>query len=261
MGRENPEPVTRRAPPVEATLGWLGIAFAALYLASVYIKTPILRPGLTVGDLIDVATPFVLVFLYARVGQALWLGSPGHRPGSPRALLFGPRMLLTAGGFALVLGHGMHVAANSIHDAIARARLSDPFGLVNWWDERVSHYIIDSSKVVICAALTLLESRSHATSEARSTRGSRPVLLMIGAVSYGFIYFAAGVEGRTVPLLFPFCAAYLVWALTRGRPLGPVRRFFGMGAAVSILLFAIWGVWHRGFPEFSAVGMIPHGGP
>jgi len=259
MVLENPEPVTRPAPPIEATLGWLGIAFATVYLASVYVKTPILRPGLTVGDLIDAATPLVLVYLYARVVRALRVGSPGHRQDSPRILHFG-RMLLTTGGLALVLGHGMHVAANSIHDAITRTRVPDPFGLVNWWDERVSHTIIDSSKVVICAALTLLEPRSHAYSEAAPGE-SRTVLLMTGAVCYGFIYFAAGVEGQTVPLLLPFCTAYLVWALTRGRPWGPVRRFFGVGAAVSILLFAIWGVSHRGFPEFSAVGMIPHGGP
>jgi hypothetical protein len=260
MGRENPEPVTRPAPPIEATLGWLGIAFATLYLASVYVKTPILRPGLTVGDLIDAVTPFVLVFLYARVVRALRTGSPGHRLDSLRILHFG-RMLLAAGGLALVLGHGMHVAANSIHDAITRTRLSDPFGLVNWWDERVSHYVIDSSKVVICAALTLLDPRSHAYSEGAAQGESRVALLVTGAVCYGFIYFAAGVEGRTVPLLLPFSATYLVWAFTRGRPWSPVRRFFGVGAAVSILLFAIWGVSHGGFPEFSAVGMIPHGGP
>ena len=260
MGHENPEPVIRPAPPIQSTLGWLGIAFAALYLASVYVKIPVLRPGLTAGDLIDTATPFVLVFLYARVVRALRVGSSAHRTHSPWILHFG-RMLLTAGGLALVLGHGMHVAANSIHDAITRARLSDPFGLVNWWDERVSHYIIDSSKVVLCAALTLLEPGPNGYSEAAAPREPRTALLMAGAVSYGFIYFAAGVEGETVPLLLPFCAAYLVWALTRGRPWGPVRRFYAVGAAVSILLFAIWGVSHRGFPEFSAVGMIPNGGP
>jgi len=261
MGLENPEPVAPRTLPVEASLGWLGTAFAALYLASVYIKTPVLRPGVTVGDLIDVATPFVLVFLYARVGWALGAGDPRPRPGMPRTFRFGPRALLTAGGLALVLGHGMHVAANSIHDAITRARVPDPFGLVNWWDERVSHYVIDSSKVVIAAALTLLEPRSHAAPESVSTGEWRPALLAIGAAAYGFIYFAAGVEGGTVPLLLPSCAAYLVWVLASGRPWGPVRRFFGMGAALSILLFAVWGVWHRGFPEFSALGMIPHEGP
>src|SRR5207249_5763441 len=142
---------------------------------------PVLRPGLTLGDFIDVATPFILVFLYTLVGRALFVGSRGARPDSSGAPDLGPRMLLILGGFALVLGHGMHVAANSIHDAITRARVPDPFGLVNWWDERVSHTIIDSSKVVICAALTLLDPRSHAYSEAAPGE-SRTVLLMTGAV-------------------------------------------------------------------------------
>jgi len=261
MGRENPEPLTRHAPPVESRLGWLGIAFAALYLGSVTIKTPVLRPGLTLGDFIDVATPFILVFLYTLVGRALFVGSRGARPDSSGAPDLGPRMLLILGGFALVLGHGMHVAANSIHDAITRARLPDPLGLADWWDERVSHYLIDSSKVAICVGLTLLERRVHAPSEPASKAKTRGGRITIGAAAYGFIFFAAGVEGQTVPLLLPFAVAYLAWALTPARPIRPVRRFFGVGAAVSILLFAVWGIWHRGFPEFSAVGMIPRNGP
>jgi hypothetical protein len=60
-----------------------------------------------------------------------------------------------------------------------------------------------------------------------------------------------------VPLVLPFCVAYLAWSLAKGRPFPPVRRFYTLGALVSILLFAIWGIWHRGFPEFSAVGLIP----
>ena len=257
MGNEDPEPVARAAPALlEARLGWLGIAFAFLYLGSVYMKIPAVRPGITAGDLIDIATPVVLILLFARVGRALGPALT-QRESAERAR--GPataRMLLLMGGFALVLGHGMHVAANSIHDAIARSGTPDPFGLVNWWDERVSHAAIDGSKLMMCAGLTALEGLRGADARAGGASGAGG-LLTAGALGYGFIYFAAGVEGQTVTLLLPFSAIYLLWSLRRGRPFPPVRRFYTLGALVSVVLFAVWGIWHRGFPEFSAVGLIP----
>jgi hypothetical protein len=254
MGHEDPEPVTRpaAAAQLESRLGWLGVAFLSLYLGSVYIKAPFARPGVTVGDLIDIAIPMVLIFLYALVGRALGaVTMPSHGRSAPR-------MLLILGGFALVLGHGMHVAANSIHDAIDRARITDPYGLVNWWDERVSHFAIDFSKIALCVGLTALEGRSHEAGPfSKQGRMPAPGFLALGALAYGFITFAAGVEGQTVALLLPFCVLYPIWSLTRGRPFPPVRRFYTLGAVVSIALFTVWGVWHHGFPEFSAVGLIP----
>lgn len=266
MGIEDPEPLApplspipswRAAPPPLTTrLGWLGIASAALDLGSVYIKAPAFRIGVTWGDAIDVATPLILVFLYALVLRALAVvpaeagAAPARRRQGP-----GPRLLITLAGFGLVLGHGMHVAANSIHDAIDRAGIADPMGIANWWDERVSHTVIHGSKAAICAGLTLLEGRRGGTAGPAVSQGRG--LLLLGAAAYGFIYFAEGVEGQTVGLLLPFGAAYLAWSTLRGRPFPPVRRFYTLAALVSILLFAFWGILHHGFPEFSKVGLIP----
>ncbi len=262
MANEDPEPLGQGATPpsLEARVGWLGIAFASLYLGSVYIKLPAVRPGITFGDVIDIATPLVLVVLFARVVRALdpalAVREKAGLPRMPATACF----LLLLGAFALVLGHGMHAAANSIHDAIVRVGTFDPFGLINWWDERVSHVAIDSSKLMMCVGLTALEGgwaaggvRAGDASEAPGAGG----ILALGAAAYGFIYFAAGVEGQTVALLLPFSVIYLLWSLKRGRPFPPVRRFYTLGALVSILLFAVWGIWHRGFPEFSSVGLIP----
>src|SRR5262249_49327122 len=155
-------------------LAWLGIASAALDLGAVYVKVPALRPGVTWGDLIDIATPFTLVFLYALVLRALSV-IPGR----------GTRLLLVLGGFFLILGHGIHVAANSIDDALARAGAADPQGLVDWWDEHVSHSLIHGSKALICVALTALEAR-----RVGGGRVSLSPLFLFGAFAYGFIFFA-----------------------------------------------------------------------
>jgi len=222
-------------------LAWLGIASAALDLGAVYVKVPVLRPGVTWGDLIDIATPFILVFLYALVLRALSV-APSSRT----------RLLLVVGGFCLILGHGIHVAANSIDDALARAGAADPQGLVDWWDEHVSHSLIHGSKAALCVALTALEARRGAGAAARLSP-----LLLLGALAYGFIFFADGVEGQTVPILLPFAILYLAWSIGRGRPWATVRLFYTLAAIVSILLFATWGIGHRGFPEFSKVGLVP----
>jgi hypothetical protein len=247
-------------PPLVTRLGWLGIASAGLDLASVYIKAPAVRPGVTWGDLIDIATPVILVSLYALVLRALRVIPAKEAPRPARPSGPGSRLLVTLGGFGLVLGHGIHVAANSIHDAITRAGTPDPLGLVNWWDEHLSHFTIHGSKTAICVGLTALESGSGAARgdpASKAAPGTSSGLFAAGAAAYGFITFAEGVEGQTVPLLLPFCVAYLAWSLVKGRPFPPVRRFFTLGALVSILLFAFWGIGHHGFPEFSTVGLIP----
>ena len=240
MGHEGPQPVAswRRSPPsLSARLAWLGIASAALDLASVYWKTPVLRAGVTTGDLVDFAAPVLLVVLYALVLRAL-------PPGDPRR-----RLLVVAGGFGLLLGHGIHVAANSIHDAIDRAGLLDPGGLVNWWDERVSHIVIHGSKALMWVGLVGLERRGDSS---RVSPG-----LAIGALAYGFITFAEGIEGQTVFFMLPFAVLFLAWSLGQGRPYAPVRSFYTLAAVVAILLFSGWGLLHHGFPEFSQVGLIP----
>jgi len=268
MGREDPEPVAPPAagrasmipswrsspPPLAVRLGWLGIASAALDLGSVTIKAPAVRPGVTWGDMIEIATPVILVFLYALVLRALRVIPAMEAPRPARPSGPAARLLVTMGGFGLVLGQGMHVAANSIHDAITRAGTPDPMGLANWWDEHLSHFTIHGSKAAICIGLTAVESAGGAPKSATSSaRG----LFTAGVLAYGFIVFCEGVEGQTVPFVLPFCAAYLLWSLRKGRPFPPVRRFFTLGALVSILFFAVWGIWHRGFPEFSTLGLIP----
>jgi hypothetical protein len=253
-------PSWRSSPPPLATrLAWLGIASAGLDLGAVYIKAPALRPGVTWGDLIDIATPVFLVTLYALVLRALRVIPPGEAPRPARRAGPGPRLLVTLGGFGLVLGHGIHVAANSIHDAITRAGTPDPQGLANWWDEHLSHFTIHGSKAALCVGLTALEGRGAVRGDTtpKASVGSTSGLFAAGVAAYGFIVFTEGVEGQTVPLVLPFCVAYLVWSLGKGRPFPPVRRFYTLGALVSILLFAVWGIWHRGFPEFSTLGLIP----
>ena len=84
-------------------------------------------------------------------------------------------------------------------------------------------------------------------------------MIIPAAVLYGFTYFAAIVEGGTVPLGLPAAVLIVVWLLVRKR--NDIRdaelgRVLLLAYAIALLLFAVWFARWGGFPEFSAVGLI-----
>lgn len=255
-----------RSLALPAALLLLGAASAAFDVGCVLIKTPFLRPGVTLGDAIETAGVFVVLALFARVGR---LAAGGTAAGA--ALLAG----FAAAAFAL--GHGAHVAANSIHDLAERSGAGDPTGLLDFWDERVGHYAVDGGRILFAIALLgqpvpsgggpVAVARERASGgTASTTRRRLPALLVaLGGAAYGFTTFASAVEGQTVPLVLPFYAlvAVAVVALARtGRGQPWIRFFFGSAAGTALLFFLIWGIWQDGFPEFTRAGIIRGaGGP
>jgi hypothetical protein len=234
-----------RRAPLTARLAWLGLLTALVDLGSAYVKVPVAPRGVTAGDLIQLLGTFPLLALYAWIALDLH----GRHPAGARIA-----SALFIAGVAYAIGFGVHVAANSIHDMLDHTGLGDPWGLAYFWDEHLGHYMVDASRVAFAVSLTAWESNAEGT--AWDGTGRAP--LVLGAVAYGFIYFATGVEGQTVPLALPFSLAYAVGSLARRQPggAGAVRAFYTIAAVSSILLFIVWGVWHRGFPEFSRTGLL-----
>ena len=238
--------------PIPRRLAALGIAAVAADLGGVLFKAPFGPAGVTAGDWIDAAGTFAVIGLYVWIASGL--ASREHRPYPA---------LAHAAAIAYAMGRGVHLAANSIHDMIDRTGGADPWGLVYLWDEHVSHSMVDLARIAFALVLVSLEPRSDAEGRAGSAAAAGPgdkVAVFVGAVAYGFTYFASAVEGQTVPLALPFCLAFAFWGIAgaaRGRAFGPTRSFFIGAALVSLLFFAIWGIWQRGFPEFSRTGLIP----
>jgi hypothetical protein len=229
----------------------LGISSAAFDVGCVLIKTPFLRSGVTAGDAIEIIGAFVVIALFRRVAR-LASGPEAWRGGSG----VGPReaVLLGTAATAFALGHGIHVAANSIHDLADRSHLGDPTRLMNFWDEGVGHYMVDSARVLFAVTLT-----SIARGAGAGAAWSRSRFAVAGAVPFGFTVFAAAVEGQTVPLILPFSVFYCGWShFARDKSGGAVRAFFTVAAWTSLLFFAVWGVWQHGFPEFTRTGIIRH---
>jgi len=242
--RDDARAVARTRAALPATLLLLGLASTAFDLGSVLWKAPLLRPGVTIGDFIEAAGVYVVLHLFARAGRL---------SGTDRGV---PSILAALAGVTFAFGHGIHLAGNSIHDLLGKTGIGDPTGLLDFWDEHVGHYLIDSARVLFALALTW----AGLAAPADASR-ARHVPSILGGAAYGFITFASSVEGQTVPLVLPFYCLYAAWTAlgAKGRPgaSGPVGLFFATAAWTALIFFAIWGIWQRGFPEFTSVGLIP----
>ena len=235
-------------------------------LGAVYVKAPAVPRGVTWGDVIEIAGTYVVLALVAWV--ALPLSSRGTGRTGDSAPSFSS-LLLFAAAVTYALGRGMHAAGNSIHDMMSRTGMQDPWRLAYFWDECAGHVPVDVGRILFVTGLCLME-RERGREDRGARNGMRPagargagrLFSIVGAVAYGFIYFATSVEGQTVFLALPFSAALAIWGLLARRKSStggsgdPVRVFFTTSALISVLLFLVYGVWQRGFPEFTRAGIL-----
>jgi len=198
------------------------LAFAAVFF--VFHQFPsVLFPARTEAA-VDVLTPYAVAA--ATVAVLLALGARR-----------GPALVAVAAGVMYVHGHGVHLAANSIHNEGVGG------DVVYFWDERFSHIEATLGWFGLVAALCLAERESPPPGVAPSR-----ALLGLAALVLGWTFFTSTVEGQTWWLELPAAALFGVWALRAPRPL--LRA--GAGAfAVGAALIAVWAIWHGGVPEFS----------
>ena len=234
------------AATLPAALAAFGVASAAVDLGAVWIKAPFLRPGVTAGDAIEGAGVFVVLALF------LWANR----------LARGRTILAVAGAVTFAFGRGIHLAGNSLHDLAVSRGAGEPTGLYHCWDEAAGQYVADGARVLVAASLLGVGVSSRATAGARRGAGSA-ALVLLGGAAYGFITGASAIEGQTVPLVLPFYLLLGGWLAATARAPRPAeaRRFFVAATAVALLLLAVWGIWNRGFPEFTRTGILrgaPH---
>jgi hypothetical protein len=200
---------------------WAFLAFAAVFFVFHQFPSILFTHRVEAG--VDVLTPFAVAASTVAVLLAL---------SAPRVAI----LASVAAGVAYVHGHGVHLAANSIHNE----GIDDP--VVYFWDERFSHIEAVLGWFGLVAAFCLAERASP-----RSPKSS-PALLGFASLVLGWTFFTSTVEGQTWWLELVAAAVFAVWALCRPRPL--LRAAAG-AFAIGALLIAAWGVWHGGVPEFS----------
>lgn len=177
-------------------------------------------------DFVDLLTPYVVagpalaVLARTAAGRRAWV-------------------LALLGAAVFTSGQGMHLSANSISYSTGPA---DPAYL---WDEQVGHHLW-------FAGLTLLLVVVVRQVEALPLpRGPGPAVL---AVLVGVTWAANVVEGGTVPFGAALAAGLTAYGWrTRARPTG---RLLGLAFGLSLLLVAVYGLVHGGFPQPSELGWL-----
>ena len=197
------------------------LVFAAVFFVFHQLPSTLFPPRIEAG--VDVVTPFAVAA--ASVAVILALGSPR-----------GPVLAALVAGVAYVHGHGVHLAANSIHNEGAEGNV------VYFWDERFSHLEAVIGWFGLVAAFCLAERASP------PSPSTSPALLSVAALVLGWTFFTSTVEGQTWWLELLAASLFGVWALRAPRPL--LRASAG-AFAVGAALIAAWAILHGGVPEFS----------
>lgn len=199
------------------------LAFAAVFF--VFHQIPSVLFSHRIEAAVDVLTPFAVAACTVAVMLAL---------GASR----GPLLAAVGAGVLYVHGHGVHLAANSIHNEGAGG------SVVYFWDERFSHIEAALGWFGLVAVFCFAERLS-----ARAP-GASPALLRLAALVLGWTFFTSTVEGQTWWLELATAALFCLWALRSPRPLlRAAAGAFAVGAA----LIGVWAIWHGGVPEFSAL--------
>ncbi len=216
-------------------LGWFALAVIVGMQAGTVFK-PLGTLGETrVADWVDLLTPYAILGCAAMVLLRAWATR-------------GQWVLLGVGGITFTLGHGLHLAANSISNVADTLVAGAP--IVHLWDEVVSHYIWYTGLFLVMAAV------AWALRDQALTVGAPDVVVaLLVAVTLVNTY----IEGATPWMGLVFLATGLVAGL-RWRQ-ATVSRLLLVVGGVGLVLLIGWGVyWFAAdgsvFPEFSELGWI-----
>ncbi len=230
--------------------GWLclfGVGYIGMHVGPTLFKSYGWY-GLATGDFLGLFAPLVVVPLAWLVHLSL-RAVPERVPSWQSTTV----VVLFVASILYVSGHGINFAAN----AIARylTDIGTPvYRLTYFLDEHLGHLLWHAGVLGIAVSF-LLSADGVAMTRPRWT-------ILIGPPCFAFAYATDAIEGQTVLLLLPGAAVVGSWAVlsakeaTGGVTRNPVRIFLVGAFLLALVLFAVWGVWQGGFPEFSEVWNI-----
>ena len=218
--------------------GWLGLLGMAVVIgmqAGTVFK-PLGTVGQTrVADWVDLLTPYAIIGCAAMVLARTWAARATW-------VLFG------VGAVTFTLGHGVHLAANSVSN-VADPTVADA-SIVHLWDEVVSHWIWYIGLFLVLAAV------------AWSLRGTQfrvgvlgVVLALLVAITLTNTFIEGGTPWLGILILASGVVAGLAWWPA------PISRVLLLVGGSGLVLLVGWGLyWYvaegRVFPQFSELGWI-----
>ncbi|GAA1523745.1 hypothetical protein GCM10009678_01190 [Actinomadura kijaniata] len=218
-------------PPPTGHLRWLALT-ATAYAITHHTGVATAALG-TIGptrwaDWIDLLTPYAVL---PPAALALHATRPTRRVWA----------LYLIAALTYTEGHGIHLAANSIHNTA-------PGPTAHLWDEPAGHYLWYTGAALLLATLTTAFTRQpppHGT--------ARHLLGHALALAAGLTWATNTLEGGTAPLGLAVAAALTVHGWTTRAHLG---RLWLTAFAPALLILIAWGLHHGGYPQPSTLGWI-----
>ncbi len=228
------------------------ILFAIFFLGLIFFRIPFpLYPLMSYQDAFDLLTPLVLIPIY----WLMFKYSSSAESNRSAQIAF---VLITA---LWVLGHGFHLAANSINNLAENLAEkgtldildTDIYTLSYFYDEHLSHYLWHVGILGMVILLVYNEYRHPVNLPVKWGTTS------VAGILYGFSAFCIHNEGQTAVLGYIFAIIFVTLVLIFARKklsTNPLLAFFLISYLTAIILFTVWlGIW-GGFPEFSEVGLL-----
>jgi hypothetical protein len=228
------------------------ILLFSLVFAVFFVGPPLLNkpfgffPLMRTGEVLDLLTPVVLLPLYWLLYQ---------RDSVKPVSLRGSIIFLILAMF-WVEGQGMHLSANSIGHLLTAMKGGEAYLLTYFYDEQLSHYLWHLGVVGLSALLIFRQWQDPFVKERAGLW-----LESVAGIIYGFAFFLLVIEGGTTALGIPFAVLVTVFGLGWGWGRNQLRQqpllaFFFVSYLLATLLFASWGIYWGGFPQFSEVGLL-----
>ncbi len=219
------------------------IAYAILFISPAFLSRQFPPyPLMKWGDVTDILTPLVLIPLY-------WLLFRLNRDEMPA-----PREVIAFLVFSAlwVEGQGMHLGANSIGHLMKQLKTADAYALTYFYDEILSHYLWHGG-VIALSALLIWRQWQNPFANGASLRS-----FALAAFIYGTTYFITTIEAGTAPIGLPFAVVVAIIGALKRKDIAqrPLAAFFVLAYIIATILFAGWGIYWRGLPQFSEVGII-----
>ena len=236
---------------------WLftyAVIYAFFHILPAFLNYEI-KNLLMIADIFDILTPFAMVFVIYRIYSMLL---PHIRIDSSFPVRSVTVVILILGAITFVEGHGMHLSANAIARHLTELKDSSLFALDYSFDEIIGHIFWDSGIVILSLGIILVGLYI----DQKKISSPKQALIVLASLIYGFTYFVNAVEGQTVFFTLPLAAAIpltIGWVSHRKiirLSKNPVLFLFLLSYIVALGLFLVWGIWQKGFPEFSELGWI-----
>lgn len=228
--------------------------YAFFHILPAFLKFEI-KNLLMIADVFDILTPFFMVFMIYRIYLMLL---PHIKIDSSFPVKSVAVIIFVFGAITFVEGHGMHLSANAIARHLTPSRDLSLFALDYSFDEVMGHIFWDSGILILSLGIILVGFHMGQ----KKLSSPKQAWIILASLIYGFTYFVNAVEGQTVFFTLPLAAVIpiMVWWTSRRKRIrisrNPILSLFLLCYTVALCLFLIWGIWQRGFPEFSELGWI-----